>query len=212
MPKRALILGGGGPVGIAWESGLLAGFAEGGVNLENADFIAGTSAGSFVGAQIALGKTAAALATPIIAEEAPTQRAGSSSAQPSGPAPDLTTLIAKMGEAVSGKSPAKEVRRNRQMGARSKDHQRGSISRGLWTIIQRTVRRPLAGSRLRVHSGRCALRRICGVEAGLRCRRQARRRLQLQRSWSFPADYDQRPALRRRRDAISDQRRSRQGL
>jgi hypothetical protein len=30
MPKRALILGGGGAVGIAWESGLLAGFAEGG--------------------------------------------------------------------------------------------------------------------------------------------------------------------------------------
>jgi NTE family protein len=110
MPKRALILGGGGPVGIAWASGLLAGFAEGGVSLENADFIAGTSAGSFVGAQIALGKAAAALATPIIAEEAPTQRAGSSSAQPSGPAPDLTTLIAKMGEAVSGKRPAKEVR------------------------------------------------------------------------------------------------------
>jgi NTE family protein len=110
MPKRALVLGGGGPVGIAWESGLLAGFAEGGVSLENADFIAGTSAGSFVGAQIALGKAAAALVTPIMAEEAPTQRAGSSSAQPSGPAPDLTTLIAKMGEAVSGKRPAKEVR------------------------------------------------------------------------------------------------------
>jgi NTE family protein len=110
MPKRALILGGGGPVGIAWESGLLAGFAEGGVSLEDADFIAGTSAGSFVGAQIALGKAAAALVTPIIAEEAPTQRAGSSSAQPLGPAPDLTTLIYKMGEAVSGKRLAKEVR------------------------------------------------------------------------------------------------------
>ena len=30
---RALVLGGGGPVGIAWEAGLLAGLAEGGVDL-----------------------------------------------------------------------------------------------------------------------------------------------------------------------------------
>lgn len=110
MPKRALILGGGGPVGIAWESGLLAGFAEGGVNLEHADLIVGTSAGSFVGAQIALGKAPAALATAIIAEDAPIQKAGSSPTQRSGPAPDLTTLIAKMGEAVSGKRPGQEVR------------------------------------------------------------------------------------------------------
>ena len=51
MPKRALVLGGGGPVGIVRESGLLVGFAEGGVNLENADLTVGISTGSFVGAQ-----------------------------------------------------------------------------------------------------------------------------------------------------------------
>ena len=39
--SRALVLGGGGPVGIAWEAGLLAGLAESGVNLAEADFIVG---------------------------------------------------------------------------------------------------------------------------------------------------------------------------
>ena len=55
---RALVLGGGGPVGIAWEAGLIAGLAEGGVELAEADFIMGTSAGSFVGSQLAMGRKA----------------------------------------------------------------------------------------------------------------------------------------------------------
>jgi NTE family protein len=52
---RALVLGGGGPVGIGWESGLAVGLAEGGVDLAAADAVYGTSAGAFVGAQLALG-------------------------------------------------------------------------------------------------------------------------------------------------------------
>ena len=53
---RALVLSGGGPVGIAWQSGLTVGLAEQGVQLRDADLIVGTSAGSVVGAQIALGR------------------------------------------------------------------------------------------------------------------------------------------------------------
>lgn len=49
------MLGGGGITGIAWELGLLAGLAERGVVLTDADLIVGTSAGSVVGAQIATG-------------------------------------------------------------------------------------------------------------------------------------------------------------
>jgi NTE family protein len=55
MKKRALILGGGGTLGIAWEVGLLAGLAAHGINLAEADLIVGTSAGSVVGALIAGG-------------------------------------------------------------------------------------------------------------------------------------------------------------
>lgn len=53
--RRALVLGGGGPVGRAWETGLAAGFANLGINLATADLIVGTSAGAIVGAEIALG-------------------------------------------------------------------------------------------------------------------------------------------------------------
>ncbi|MDF2628773.1 MAG: Patatin [Symbiobacteriaceae bacterium] len=55
MSKRALVLGGGGTVGVAWETGLAAGLLEHGVNLGEADLFVGTSAGSVVSAQLAAG-------------------------------------------------------------------------------------------------------------------------------------------------------------
>jgi len=53
--SRALVLGGGGVAGIAWETGLLFGLAEAGVDVLDADVIIGTSAGSAVGAQVTSG-------------------------------------------------------------------------------------------------------------------------------------------------------------
>ncbi|MBA3417828.1 MAG: patatin-like phospholipase family protein [Geodermatophilaceae bacterium] len=55
MPGTALVLGGGGITGIAWEIGLLAGLTAEGVDLTTADVVIGTSAGSVVGAQVASG-------------------------------------------------------------------------------------------------------------------------------------------------------------
>ncbi len=55
MTERALVLGGGGITGIAWELGMLAGLRECGVDLTGADLLIGTSAGSVVGAQVATG-------------------------------------------------------------------------------------------------------------------------------------------------------------
>ncbi len=52
MTTQALVLGGGGVVGIAWETGLLVGLAEAGIDVRNADLFVGTSAGSTVAAQI----------------------------------------------------------------------------------------------------------------------------------------------------------------
>jgi NTE family protein len=52
--SRALVLGGGGPVGRAWELGLMDGFAGQGIDLGTADLIVGTSAGAVVGALLAL--------------------------------------------------------------------------------------------------------------------------------------------------------------
>lgn len=55
MSSRALVLGGGGITGIAWEWGMLAGLAELGIDLTAADLVLGTSAGSVVGASVATG-------------------------------------------------------------------------------------------------------------------------------------------------------------
>ncbi|MFI6326871.1 patatin-like phospholipase family protein [Micromonospora chersina] len=52
---RALVLGGGGVTGVAWELGLLAGLAARGVDLTGAELVVGTSAGSVVGAQVCSG-------------------------------------------------------------------------------------------------------------------------------------------------------------
>jgi NTE family protein len=52
---RALVLGGGGITGIAWELGLLAGLRRLGTDLTAADLVVGTSAGAYVGALIATG-------------------------------------------------------------------------------------------------------------------------------------------------------------
>ncbi|MET8233305.1 patatin-like phospholipase family protein [Micromonospora sp. NPDC005298] len=53
--RRALVLGGGGVTGVAWELGVLAGLAERGVPVTEADLVVGTSAGSVVGAQVRSG-------------------------------------------------------------------------------------------------------------------------------------------------------------
>ena len=53
--ERALVLGGGGVTGIAWETGIVHGLAEQGVDLTDADLFVGTSAGSVVAAELAGG-------------------------------------------------------------------------------------------------------------------------------------------------------------
>jgi len=112
MGSRAVVLGGGGPVGIAWESGLVAGLAQAGCDLAQADFTMGTSAGSFVGARLALGHDPKTLADPIIAdripgdESRPRNAATSTSAAP----PDLSKLMTLMAEAQSGTRNPAEVR------------------------------------------------------------------------------------------------------
>lgn len=53
--SRALVLGGGGVTGIAWEVGVLAGLQAARVDLGRADAVIGTSAGAFVGAALAGG-------------------------------------------------------------------------------------------------------------------------------------------------------------
>ena len=53
----ALVLGGGGSVGIAWEVGVLAGLADAGVDATEASVIVGSSAGSVAGTQVRQGRS-----------------------------------------------------------------------------------------------------------------------------------------------------------
>lgn len=55
MTRRGLVLGGGGVAGVAWQTGLLTGLREGGVDVSEADVMVGTSAGATVAAQITSG-------------------------------------------------------------------------------------------------------------------------------------------------------------
>ena len=52
---RAVVLGGGGIVGVAWGCGYLAGLEEGGVSLADADEVCRYSAGSIVAAWLTSG-------------------------------------------------------------------------------------------------------------------------------------------------------------
>jgi NTE family protein len=106
---RALVLGGGGSVGVAWETGLIAGLAEKGVDLSGADFIIGTSAGSVVGAQLALGRSPATMLSQILNPPQQPAAQPTSSAKPMAP-PDLSPLRKHMQELVSGERPPEQVR------------------------------------------------------------------------------------------------------
>src|SRR6516164_6193311 len=59
----ALVLGGGGAAGNAWEIGIIAGLAEAGLDMTKAaDLVVGTSAGATAAAQVRSGIPAARLA------------------------------------------------------------------------------------------------------------------------------------------------------
>ncbi|ATQ43970.1 patatin-like phospholipase family protein [Caulobacter mirabilis] len=98
---KALVLGGGGPVGIAWETGLVAGLADAGVAVHHADFILGTSAGSVVGSQLAVGRTPAEV---LDGEFAYAEKAKEAEAGRQGPPPDLSFLMDVLSRRTPGQA------------------------------------------------------------------------------------------------------------
>jgi NTE family protein len=109
MMDRALVLGGGGPVGIAWEAGLAAGLLAEGVDLARADRTIGTSAGSFVGAHLAGGLSAQELYEAQIAvgeQDAAERATGNVPPSRPDPTPFLALVIRPLDE---GETP--EMRR-----------------------------------------------------------------------------------------------------
>ncbi len=108
MTKRAVVLGGGGSVGIAWETGLAAGLADEGIDLRDADKIVGTSAGSFVGAELASGRAPAEMRTRLT--EGATARTENPSGASALPVPDLTRLMEFMMRVPKDEAEALKLR------------------------------------------------------------------------------------------------------
>ena len=104
-PDHALILGGGGPVGEAWESGVLAGLMERGVELTAIDRVIGTSAGATVGARVAGRMSRSELTTAALT------RFEGHSPQPTRPSPppDLTFLVRRLEQLNEGKLSEQSV-------------------------------------------------------------------------------------------------------
>src|ERR1700733_9441504 len=86
--ERALVLGGGGSAGNAWEIGVIAGLFDAGLDVTKADLIIGTSAGSTAAAQITSATQPPELLADILAA-APPPPSSASAPRP----PDLRAAI-----------------------------------------------------------------------------------------------------------------------
>lgn len=110
--SRAIVLSGGGSVGIAWQTGLVAGLAGAGVDLRTADTVVGTSAGAAVGAQIALGRDMARAmeryARPAARDGGRSTQAPRRAARRAGQG--LEGLMTLMAQATTSGGGAREVR------------------------------------------------------------------------------------------------------
>jgi NTE family protein len=100
MTARALVLGGGGVAGTAWEIGLLAALAEHGVDVRDADLVVGTSAGSVVGTLLLTGPDLAELEARHLAPAA---------AEPT-PRFDATVMMTRIAEALAGVADDQQAR------------------------------------------------------------------------------------------------------
>ena len=98
MSTRALVLGGGGIAGIAWEIGLLAGLAAEGVEVGDADLVVGTSAGSIVGTLLRTGPDLAGLYEGQLGPVPPTEKRTDF---------DATEMMTAIGAALAGVADAR---------------------------------------------------------------------------------------------------------
>jgi NTE family protein len=131
----ALVLGGGGVTGIAWETGLLKGLRDAGLDLTGADLVVGTSAGSVVGAQITSGVSLDELYLRQVTPAGPNEKA-----------PDLGTLAEFFGASRGKDAFRAQVRPTREVLAWI-----GGQARAASTKVSEAGRIEVISSRLPVH-------------------------------------------------------------
>jgi NTE family protein len=103
----ALVLGGGGAAGNAWEIGIIAGLAEAGLDMtEAADLVVGTSAGATTAAQVRSGIPAADLLASVLSP--PVQPVGQNRERP--PSLPMATVFERM-RAIGDATSAADLQR-----------------------------------------------------------------------------------------------------
>ncbi|MBB2967189.1 patatin-like phospholipase family protein [Leifsonia aquatica] len=133
---RALVLGGGGSAGNAWEIGVLAGLFDGGLDVTDADLTIGTSAGATVAAQIN-GATPPELLDAILTA-VPPQRpraAGPGGRPPGGLAAGVSVVnhMERTDRIIAASSDAADMRR--RMGAAALELEDPDGAGGRWREI-----------------------------------------------------------------------------
>ena len=104
----ALVLGGGGAAGQAWQIGVIAGLAEAGLDLtEDADLVIGTSSGSTTAAWVRSGIPAAELLASVLSP--PVQPVGQNREQP--PSLPMATVFGRMRAIGAAATSAADLRR-----------------------------------------------------------------------------------------------------
>lgn len=106
----ALVLGGGGAAGQAWQIGIIAGLAEAGLDLTAAaDLVVGTSSGSTTAAWVRSGTPAAELLAKVLSEPVRPAVPGQSRQLP--PSPSTNTVFERMRAIGAAATSAAELRR-----------------------------------------------------------------------------------------------------
>lgn len=131
--ERALVLHGGGSTGNAWEIGVVAGLAEGGLDVAGADLIVGTSAGATAAVQIAGASPADLLAA--ILEAPPTRPGAARGSAPAGGASSRPVVdhLARTDAVIAASSDAADMRR--RMGAAALELDEGPEHSERWRAI-----------------------------------------------------------------------------
>ena len=102
--ERALVLGGGGSAGNAWEIGVIAGLFDAGVDVTAADLIIGTSAGATAAVQIT-GASPPELLAAVLAAAPPPPRAASTTQRA------VASQMDRTGQIIAAAEDAADMRR-----------------------------------------------------------------------------------------------------
>ncbi len=160
MSERALVLGGAGSTGNAWEIGVIAGLFEAGLDVTEADLTIGTSAGSTAAAQITSGIQPTELLAAILAAatQPPTAPVGSDHGRaPIGPASDH---MERLSAVIDAAEDAADMRRRMGAAALKTDVASHSSVQTKWRAVvaarlssQHWPQRPLLIPAVDAHTG-----------------------------------------------------------